>query len=269
MTRVYLAYRDFAIHLARSAGAHMMKHHGPFGFPMTTKNNRSALTAIDTALNAKVIETITHTYPDHSVLAEEGNSINQTSEYVWVCDPLDGTRQFAMGTATFAFSLALVYQGNPVIGVIYEPYTNKLYEAVKGEGACLNGNRIKVSKKNKLQDALCFFASNPHSRYNILALAPMLIAHTKRVYNIGSCAVEGGLVASGMAETVIYANDGAHDFAAIKIIVEEAGGTVTDLWGASQRYDNPLKGALVSNGLIHRQLLHLVQKTLDTKRINR
>ncbi len=262
----YDRYLAFALELSKRAGTEMMRQYNPFGFPAKTKPDQSAITTVDTHLNHMVIESVLQMFPDHDILAEEGSSMRHKSEYVWVCDPLDGTRQFAMGTPNFAFSIALTHRGRPVVGVIFEPYTHKLFQAVIGKGASMNGKVIRVSKKNKLADSLCFFTSSIRSAYNILNLVPTLIANTKRVYNFACCTVESNLVAAGHAEAVIYANDCAHDFAAVKVIVEEAGGKVTDLWGHEQRYDKPLRGVIVSNGHIHKQLVSLLQSTLKKQR---
>lgn len=266
MKDTYSKYLAFALDISDRAGAEMLKRFSPFGFPAKAKSDQSAITVVDTLLNKMVIEAVHNNFPDHDILSEEGSSSENNSDYVWVCDPLDGTRQFSMGTANFAFSIALTYKGKPVLGVIYEPYTGKLFQAIIGKGARMNGKRIHVNKKNRLSDSLCFFTSSIRSTYNILGFIPILIAHTKRVYNFACCTVEGNLVASGLAEGVIYANNSAHDFAAVKIIIEEAGGKVTDLWGHEQRYDKPIKGVIASNGHIHKQLISLLHTTLKKNR---
>lgn len=262
----YDEYLAFALKLSKRAGREMLKRFNPLGCPAKSKKDQSAITVVDTFLNQLVIDAVHAKFPLHDILSEEGSSLGNSSDYVWVCDPLDGTRQFSMGTANFAFSIALTYRGKPIIGVIFEPYTKKLFHAVVGHGARLNGKLINVSKKNKLSDSLCFFTSSIRSTYNILGFIPILIAHAKRVYNFACCTVESDLVASGLAEAVVYANNSAHDFAAVKVIVEEAGGKVTDLWGHEQRYDKPLKGVIVSNSHVHKQLISLLHNTLEKQR---
>ena len=148
-----------------------MQHYNPLGFPTTMKKDKSVVTEVDTFLNQMVIDVVHTTYPHHDVLAEEGSSLRNDSEYVWVCDPIDGTRQFSMGTANFAFSLALTYRGKSVLGVIYEPFTKKLFTAVIGKGAYLNGTKIHVNARNRLSDSLCFFTASIRSKYNILGFA--------------------------------------------------------------------------------------------------
>jgi len=262
----YNDYLTFALKLSKRAGREMLNHFNPLGFPAKSKKDQSAITIVDTLLNQLVIDAVHAKFPLHDILSEEGSSLGNKSDYVWVCDPLDGTRQFSMGTANFAFSIALTYKGKPILGVIFEPYMKKLFQAVVGQGARLNGKLIRVSKKNRLTDSLCFFNTRTRSTYNILGFIPILIAHAKRVYNLACCAVESNLVASGLAEAVVYANNSAHDFAAVKVIVEEAGGKVTDLWGHEQRYDKPLKGVVVSNGHVHKQLVSLLHITLEKQR---
>ncbi len=258
----YNEYLAFALKLSKRAGREMMKYYNPHGFPTTMKKDKSVVTEVDTLLNRMVIQAVHAEYPHHDILAEEESSLENNSEFVWVCDPIDGTRQFSMGTANFSFSIALTYQGKSVLGVIFEPFTKKLYTATIGKGAYLNDVKIHVNAKNRLADSLCFFTASTRSKYNILGFIPILIAHTKRVYNFACCTVESNLVASGLAEGVVYANNSAHDFAAVKVIVEEAGGKVTDLWGNDQRYDQSLRGVIVSNGHIHKQLVALLQSTL-------
>jgi len=264
--RSYNEHLAFALSLSKRAGRVMLKHFNPLGFPAKSKKDQSAITIVDTFLNQLVIDAVHAKFPHHDILAEEGSSMENNSDYVWVCDPLDGTRQFSMGTANFAFSIALTYKGKPVLGVIFEPYMKKLFQALIGQGTRLNGKLIHVSKKNRLTDSLCFLNTRTRSTYNILGFIPILIAHTKRVYNFACCTLEGDLVASGLAEGVIFANDSAHDFAALKVIIEEAGGKVTDLWGHEQRYDRPLKGVVASNGHIHKQLISLLNTTLKKNR---
>src|SRR3990167_6073867 len=138
-----MSYKDFAINLAYKAGERMRKDF-TLGMKKEWKKDKTPVTVTDTVINRMVIDAIEKEYPSHSILGEEENKMKE-SEYVWVCDPIDGTVPFAHGFPIFAFSLALVKNGAPILGVIYDPMLDRLVYAEKGKGAFLNSKPIKVS----------------------------------------------------------------------------------------------------------------------------
>ena len=243
--------RDFAVKLAQAAGKTMLKNFS-LGMKKQWKEDNSPVTATDHAINQMVIEEIKKAYPDMSILGEEASHMIEGSEYTWVCDPIDGTVPFAYGVPTSVFELALVKDGEPILGIIYDPFLDRLFEAQKGQGALLNGQPIHVSdaKSFKLNIA---GAGEP-------SMIAALYENGARAMNVLSIAYVSALVASGeLVAAIAYTWAGPWDIAAVKLIVEEAGGTVTSLDGKEQRYDQKINGAAISNGYLHESLLEIIK----------
>lgn len=159
------------------------------------------------------------------------------------------------------FSLALVIDGVPNIGVVYDPFTDSLYTAIKGKGAYKNGEKIFVN--NYTLDnikTVCHCDMWSKAKYNICKVFEKLRNKT-RLNDIGSITKASCLVATGDYSLAIFTGtEHKHcDIAAVKVIVEEAGGKVTDLFGNDQRYDQSIKGALISNGIVHNEVIDVIK----------
>lgn len=245
-------YKDFATGLARKAGE-IMRANFSLGMKKEWKDDNSPLTATDIAINKLVIDSVTKTFPNHGILGEEGSK-NQNREYLWVCDPVDGTIAFSHGYPLFVFSLALVVAGQSILGVIYDPVLDRMVYAEKGKGALLNNNKIQVSKTKNLSKNLLI---NNETELKLIPATKALIK--KRCIVTCFCSVSYGslLVATGEFIANFYEWDKPWDAAAAKIIVEEAGGKVTDLDGKEQLYNQPINGFIASNGFIHDQLVKI------------
>ena len=131
-------YLDFAIEIAHYAGD-KIKSSFLKDKDLDYKSDRTVVTDVDKDINHYLIEKVKEKYPNHAVNGEE-ESFNNSSNYVWVCDPIDGTGMFTAGMPVSVFSLALVIDGIPYVGVVYDPYLDMMYTAIKGEGAFCNGN---------------------------------------------------------------------------------------------------------------------------------
>lgn len=138
-------YKDVAIELAKSAGD-TMRHHFTIGMKITWKADKTPVTIADTKINALVIKVIKDTFPTHGVLGEEASDYEVGDKYLWVCDPIDGTIPYSHGIPTSVFSLALVKDGEPILGVVYDPFMERMFFAQKGEGAFMNEQIINVKK---------------------------------------------------------------------------------------------------------------------------
>ncbi len=246
----------FATRLAYEAGAVMKANFKP-GMKKEWKDNATPVTVTDHAINKMVLDAVAHTFPEHSYIGEEGDNLKE-SEYSWVCDPVDGTMPFSLGWPTFVFSLALTHNGESVLGVIYDPICDRLLTAEKGKGAHMNGKPISVSKQEKLGKQTFVEMGG----YSVL---PHLQEHVStktgtRTPSLFSCVYAGMLTSLGEIDGLIYKYKSPWDVASIKIIVEEAGGKVTDLDGNDQRYDREVNGLVASNGLIHTELVQLIQE---------
>jgi len=255
------AYKDFAVLLAKEAGA-VMRTDFSLAMEKEWKEDNTPLTETDLAINALALERIKKAYPSHSVIAEEGSDFRESDEFVWVCDPVDGTIPFSHGVPTSVFSLALVHQGKSILGVVYDPFGDRLFVAEKGKGAFLNGKKISVSKHDTFENAVIGINWSHRSPVDLLQLFGALKQKKTRGLNVGSIIYMGALVAAGEFAAIIYPNKKVHDSASVKILVEEAGGKVTDLWGNDQRYDRPTNGIVASNGVMHEKILALIRETV-------
>lgn len=163
------------------------------------------------------------------------------------------------------FSLALVVEGVSIIGVIYDPFTDNMYSAIKGKGTYQNNKRIKVNKFN-LEDIKTMGHCDMSSRkdYNISNVFEKLREKT-RLNDIGSIARACSCVATGDYSFAIFTgtNHKNCDIAASKVIVEKSGGKVTNLFGKYQRYDQSIKGAIISNGIVHDEIVKIINQYLD------
>ncbi len=255
-------YLKFAKSVALEAGEIMSKHFTA-GIKKDWKKDSTPVTIADTEINALVIERVKDTYPDHSVWGEEENH-NLGSKMTWVCDPVDGTMPYSHGLPICAFMLALVEDGRPVVGVVYDPFMKRMFAANKGGGAFLNDEKISVSERADFKNALIDEEGITHSTKPIVAVShdflDDLISAGAQITQFWSVGLPSALVAAGEFTATLFNVPKPEDGAAIKVIVEEAGGKVTDLFGNEQRYDGPTKGFIASNGRVHQQLVDLLAK---------
>lgn len=253
---------QIAKQLAKDAGDIMLKYFNSAASNPTIKSDRTIVTNADTEINARVIEVLSQETPEYSVWGEEQSSIIEGSQFTWVCDPVDGTMPFAKGIPISSFSLALVDKdGHSVLGVIYDPFQDRLFEAVKGGGAFMNGERISVSDKVDLDGAYIdeelwinheeeITFDNPKDTLNKAGA---------KVTTQCSAVIMGCFVAKGAYEAMLFGQGKPEDIAALAVIVPEAGGKVTDLFGDDQSYDTNIRGAIVSNGVLHNKLVEVIK----------
>ena len=254
-----ISYMEDTLHLAKAvaieAGDIMLDSFG-LDTVHTLKADHSPLTAADTKVNALVIERIRTEFPEHSFLGEEGTQASE-SEYVWVFDPIDGTVPYMRGIPTNVFSLALVKDGIPILGVVYDPYMKRLYHAVKDGGAFMNDKPIHTSTRTDLSHT--YIETDHHKGFTDLSILTRLMANDVRFLSYSSTVYGSALVASGQTEGVIFPGRKPWDAAAAKILIEEAGGTTSDITGNGQRYDRDLNGFIAGcTKEYHAKLLALI-----------
>lgn len=251
----------FAKSLAAEAGA-IMREHFRTGVAYRDKGDGTPVTLADEAINDLVVERVATQYPGDGVIGEERSSSSAgSSGRVWVCDPIDGTLPFTLGVPTNLFSLALVEDGVPTMGVLYDPYLDRMYEAERGAGAAVNGLPLHVSE-TPLSEAILALPGSQFGLTDNAALAADVIARGMRIFSVCSVTYDGALVAAGQIAACVFPATSVWDIAAVKVVVEEAGGLVTDIDGNSQRYDQPIRGALMSNKRAHDELVTLVRPHL-------
>ena len=239
--------------IAREAGPIMIKYFDA-DQDVEIKEDNSQVTIADKLINSLVLDRLAEAFPADGVIGEEESNTEYGLGRKWFCDPIDGTMAFIWGTPTAMFSLALVIDGVPVIGVAYDPFLNRLYEAVSNQGSFCNGVSLKVSKKG-LKDGLVIITSNIS---RILKRPSYLIDLPEkgvRFATFSGAVYKSCLVAKGKAEAYFEEGVNAHDIAAVQVIVEESGGEVTNKKGERLDYTKPFKGAVVSNKIVHNEIV--------------
>lgn len=258
----YNEYLEFAKDIANYSGKIMLKYFSQDN-GASYKGDKTIVTLADTEINSYLISRVKEKYPEHSVDGEEEQFGD--SKYKWVCDPVDGTAMYARHIPVAVFSLALVVDGEPVIGVVYDPFTDNLYTAVKGQGAFKNNQKIEVNRiiLNDMK-SVSNFDMWSNSDYNIYDVIKEIGEETYFV-SVGSVIRACMCVANGEFNLAIFPGTKHKncDIAAVKVIVEEAGGKVTDLFGNEQRYDQSINGAIISNGLVHDDVVDIIKKYIN------
>ena len=225
------------------------------------KGEINLVTEVDKICEQRIIEIIKETFPEHNILTEETPMPEGSSSYRWIIDPLDGTTNYAHGYPCFCTSIALELEGEIVLGAIYDPLLDELFTAHKGQGAFLNGERITVSLTEQLTNALIctgFPYDLRESPENNVGHFNNFIMEARAVRRDGSAALDLCYVAAGRFDGFWELKLYAWDVAAGKLIVEEAGGSVTDFGGGG--LDIYGQETLASNGRIHEEMVRVLQK---------
>lgn len=218
------------------------------------------VTEIDTKAETRIIEIIRSYFPGHSIISEEVGDLSQDSFYKWIIDPIDGTVNFAHGIPICCVSIALSYKDTLLLGAVYNPMMNELFFAEKGRGATLNDMPIKVSQKTEFRKA-CLVTGFPYkwpeTKEHPIKVFERFILQGLPVRRLGSAAIDLCWVACGRFDGFWEYNLSPWDVAAGYLIVEEAGGKVTDFEGRPYNiYD---KQTLATNGKIHEEMLFQIR----------
>lgn len=253
MTKSYL---EAAIEIAREAGK-ILREELDRPLDISYKGDFDLVTQADRRSEAAIISRLQRYFPQHSVAAEEGTGKDTGSEFRWHVDPLDGTTNFAHGYPCFCVSMALAQKNELLLGVVYNPVYEELFFAARGEGASLNGKKLHCSKIREMKSSLLctgFPNHDRHSHPNIHYYWDFTLK-SHGVRRDGSAALDLASVAAGRFDGFWEFGLKPWDTAAGIVIVEEAGGTITDLQG------NPYvlggKSILATNGLIHDEMKRL------------
>jgi len=245
--------------IAREAGDLLMAYfHGHVN--VEYKGDADLVTEADRASETLIRQRIRRHWPDHDILGEEQGLSGSGSDYRWYVDPLDGTTNFAHGFPVFCVSIALEHKGERIAAVVYDPTRQELFTAGKGSGASLNAKSIHVSTISRLAESLVATGFPSHKRHKNpnIYFYHQITLRTHGVRRAGSAALDLCYVASGRVEGFWEFNLNPWDTAAGVLLVEEAGGKVTDFEGG--RFDIASRQTLATNGLIHDALLHEFQQ---------
>lgn len=233
-------------------------------FKVDTKDTiNNLVTEVDNLAEEKIIQIIKKHYPTHSIISEEIGELIQDSEYQWVIDPIDGTVNFAHGIPICCVSIGLLYKGELKYGVVYNPIMEELFFAEKGKGAYLNDEKITVSSKNEFKKA-CLVTGFPYkwpkAYENPIKVFERIIMEGLPVRRLGSAAIDLCWVACGRFDGFWEYNLNPWDVAAGYLIVQEAGGKITNFDG--DPYDVNDKETLATNGLIHNDMLKIIRSKI-------
>jgi len=230
-------------------------------FQISSKDGMNDLvTEVDHASEDVIIATIKEAFPDHQILSEECGELVQDSQYKWIIDPIDGTVNFANRIPICCVSIGLEQSGKMILGGIFNPFLNELFIAEKGEGATLNGKPISVSTRASVQKA-CLVTGFPYTYLDEtngpLEVFSRFIRNGVPVRRLGSAAIDLAWVACGRFDGFFEHKLRAWDSAAGFLLVEEAGGKVTNFQG--DPYSPYVHGIIASNGIIHQELVEWVK----------
>lgn len=229
------------------------------------KGPADPVTAADVQAEEIIVNTIQQAFPDHEFLGEEGHRAPADAEQLWVIDPIDGTRNYAHGIPFFCTSIALARHGQPVLAVIYDPMRKETFHAELGKGAYLNGHPIHVSRQADLADAILSLSLVPARQVgNARVALPMLLRLqplVESVRTMGSAALHVAYVACGRFDVGFQDSVHAWDVLAGALLVQEAGGVVTDLTG--QRVSTSSHDCIAANNAnLHGAVLRAAQEVL-------
>jgi myo-inositol-1(or 4)-monophosphatase len=219
------------------------------------------VTEMDQRAETLILERLRGAFPDDAILSEERGALGGRSGRRWIVDPLDGTTNYAHGIPLFAVSIALEAGGRPTLGVIYDPNHEELYVAERGAGATLNDERLAVSSAASLDESLLatgFPYDIRDSVDNNLAEYAAFAVRSRAVRRIGSAVLYLAWLAAGRLDGYWELRLGAWDVAAGVLLVEEAGGRVTDLGGGAVDLDAP--SLVATNGRIHDAMLAVLKE---------
>ena len=218
-------------------------------FTAREKSPANLVTEADLASQEAIYDFIVTRYPDHKFLGEEGlDQQAGTSPYRWVIDPLDGTGNYVHRFPYYCVSIGLEYQGQLVVGVIYDPTRDELFSAMKGSGAFLNGQRIHCSEVDKVPEAMCMASLPVKTTAENAAVGRFIkiLSEAQSVQRSGSAALNLCYVAAGRIDAFWSTNLKPWDMAGGVLIVEEAGGSVTKTCGS--KFELEVPDLLATNG---------------------
>lgn len=217
------------------------------------------VTEIDLRSEKKIISVIRKTFPGHSILTEESGELIKDSEYQWIIDPIDGTVNYAHGIPITCVSIAVEYRGEVIMGVVYNPMGGEYFFAEKGKGAFLNGKKIFVSKNSSIEKSLLvtgFPYNSDTFKPNPADLFKKFLMKNVPIRRLGSAALDLCWTACGRFDGFWEYNLNAWDVAAGKLILEEAGGKLSNF--AGKKYSIYMKEILATNGKIHKNMLGVI-----------
>jgi len=257
---------NIAVRAAREAGRVISRNFNRVDrLTIADKGKNDFVTEVDRNAEAAIIAVLREKYPHHAILAEESGA-QAGNEYQWVIDPLDGTTNFLHGIPQFAVSIALKVKGRLEIGVVYNPLSEEMFTASRGEGALLNDRKIRVTARKDLDGAL-LGTGLPYRDFRYLdhytGMLKALMQTTAGIRRPGAASLDFAYVACGRFDGFWELGLSEWDFAAGALLVREAGGLVTDIAGGEKFLDT---GNVIAGSMkVHKAMLRCIRPHLDDK----
>lgn len=257
-----------AVTASRRAGDIIMKNLGNLSaVDIQSKQTFDFVTKVDRLSESVIMETVKEAFPSHSFLAEETVHQDNFEDYRWIIDPLDGTTNYIHGFPVFAVSIALEYKKEILLGVVLDPIHDELFYAVKGSGSFLNGNRIHVSHITAPRESLVATGFPFRKKETI----DLYLDAFKRIFETvsdlrraGSAALDFAYLAAGRCDGFFELGLSPWDIAAGSLLVEEAGGLVSDFYGGQEYLSTG--NVIAGNKNIHREILTMIQEVFKGKK---
>jgi myo-inositol-1(or 4)-monophosphatase len=253
-------FLKLAIKVAKEAGKIQMSHFGNISSLEKKSTNYDLLTEADKKSENHIIKQISLKYPQHSILSEERGETNNTSEYKWIIDPLDGTTNFVHNLPIFAVSIGLQLKNDTICAVVYNPAADKCFYAEKDKGAYLNDTKLSVSSSFTLSDSLIVtgFPYLHDIRYDLsFEIFKELYGKTRGIRRLGAAALDLCFVAMGRFDAFYEFELKPWDICAGSLIVSEAGGIVSD-WNGLKVPDSGIR-ILASNNKVHNEIIEVLK----------
>ena len=253
-------YLSVAQEAAREAGRILMDHYGKLkNDEVSRKGDYDWVTTIDRLSEEMIIRILKSAFPDHTILAEESAPETPRGRMQWLIDPLDGTVNYIHRFPMFGVSIALMQEGTLQVGVVYDPIRQELFTALSGEGAWLNGSRIQVTKHPGLKEAMLATGFPFRAQRHIelyLASFRQIFLRTGSIRRAGSAAIDLAYTACGRLDGFREMALSPWDMAAGVLLIEEAGGKVSDFYGEPRYLEN---GHITAgNPLVHQGLVEIL-----------
>jgi myo-inositol-1(or 4)-monophosphatase len=251
---------DNIIQISKEAGELIRNAFGKSHSVEFKTNELNLVTETDKASEKLITDFIKKKYPSHGILAEEGSDFNKSAEYLWVIDPLDGTTNFAHGLPIFAVSIGVQKNGETIAGVVYDVMRDVVYSSEKGCSSFENDKRINVSKNKNLGHSVLVtgfpydIKENPDKAYERFIA---FLKQARAIRRLGSAAIDFCYIACGVFDGFWEVSLHPWDICAGKLIVEEAGGAVTDFDG--NKIDIYSKRILATNKIVHQKMIEVMK----------
>lgn len=269
-------YRQFLTQQLQLATQIATKHFGKVSGTVKPEDNNQVLTDADIEIGKQLVAAVQQTYPDHNIIDEEAGVIDKGSKYTWVIDPIDGTSNFAAGTPDYGIMIGLLEDATPIAGGIIAPSHDRLYIAVKDEGATCNGQPIHATDETELSKVLVSYGIDGHQEAPELTINEChvladIVLGVRNMRNSGSEAIDPMYVAEGRYGGRINQSSKIWDNVSPQIIAQEAGALWTDVDGKPIDYSNPTQKAeqnftfCVAPPALHQQLVKIIDGRLNTR----